>query len=321
MVIRTGACQVSPDLAIKFRQQIPRDSTDTSRTNSSDLVFDVAMSVDTCETSSVGSESEGLDSFPVGENMGLSFSRQSTEFVEGGLNSQSGPALEAARQDTKAQQPSDNGTVSSPSSPNRARMRNKFYKIKMCHFVSTGTCKKINTCSFAHSPEELLPMPDLRNTKACPNLLRDGTCEDQDCRYAHATDELRNFKQAKELTMQREQQPMVALHGLKPGDTIDGYTEEPRGAFAEAQQEAPLGANCCVRNTFFSWGPASLTESLQLQDCPRRGSSLPNLKTAERHSFEAEQRVSARMSLDSDHAWLQRLGENVQKLRQQFPAK
>jgi len=284
-----GAFAGSLDLGVKFRT-----GTDTSGTNTADLEFDVAMSLDSCRSSSTGSESEGND-FPTNPE-GFSFSRQSTEFVEGGLNRQTSHTSE----DTKAPQPNVDGTVSIPSSPNRARMRNKFYKIKMCHFVATGACKKPYNCSFAHSPEELLPMPDLRNTKTCPNLLSNGTCEDECCRFAHAKDEVRVFRQARELAMQREQLPDI------------------RGK--EAEQEAPLGATCCVRNTFLSWGPATLTESLQLQGSLRRGSSVPDLGTAERHSSNAEQCAHARMHLDSNHALLQQLGEDVQRLRTKFPA-
>jgi len=296
MVIRTGSSDFAGSLAlgVKFRQTITGNEADTSWTNTAELDFDVAMSFDSSRSSSTGSESEGND-FPTNAD-GLSFSRQSTEFVEGGLNRQSSHTLE----DTKAPQPNGSGAVSSPSSPNRARMRNKFYKIKMCHFAATGACKKPHNCSFAHTLEELLPMPDLRNTKTCPNMLSDGTCEDQHCRFAHAKDELRVFRQARELAMQREQ--LLALNG------------------EEAEQEPPLGATCCVRNTFLSWGPATLTESLQLQRSLRRGSSLPDLGTAERHSSNAEQRAVARMRLDSNHALLQRLGEDVRKLRSKFPA-
>lgn len=307
MVIRTGALPGAPDLAAKVGHLTPREGLDTSRTNSADLDLDVATSPDSCSASLIGSESDGI-----------SFSRQSTEALEGGwsrqatdswettgLNRQVGQLLEDARA---------TGTDSSPRSPNRARMRNKFYKIKMCHFVATGTCKKPNSCSFAHSPEELLPMPDLRNTKTCPNILIDGRCEDKECRFAHAKDELRIYRQARK-------QRILAMRSLKHDDPVHENIEEAEEAPREAQQEPPLGASCCVRNTFLSWGPATLTESLQLQGDLRRGSSLPDLGTAERHIPNAEQRANARMRLDSDHVLLRRLGEGVRNLRSQFPAK
>jgi len=66
-----------------------------------------------------------------------------------------------------------------------------FHKTAMCKFHQRNMCRKGARCNFAHSREELHPLPDLRCTRFCPALLRTGTCMDPSCRFAHKKDELR----------------------------------------------------------------------------------------------------------------------------------
>lgn len=60
-----------------------------------------------------------------------------------------------------------------------------FNKTKMCTFHLLHMCNKGSNCNFAHSQEELQPLPDLSCTKLCPELVGRGQCEDENCRYAH----------------------------------------------------------------------------------------------------------------------------------------
>merc|ERR1719271_1304161 len=46
-------------------------------------------------------------------------------------------------------------------------------------------CTKGTQCPFAHSKEELNPLPDLTCTKLCKVLIQNGECHIEDCKYAH----------------------------------------------------------------------------------------------------------------------------------------
>jgi len=71
--------------------------------------------------------------------------------------------------------------------------RNKFEKTKMCALFLSGHCKKRGRCSFAHSEEEMRPLPNLLQTKLCPKLLNSENCVDKDCAFAHSPEELRQW--------------------------------------------------------------------------------------------------------------------------------
>lgn len=72
-----------------------------------------------------------------------------------------------------------------------------FRKTTMCKFHSRQMCSKGDECNFAHSREELHPLPDLRNTRICPALLKSGSCKDVTCRFAHRKTELRQVGKAR----------------------------------------------------------------------------------------------------------------------------
>lgn len=54
-----------------------------------------------------------------------------------------------------------------------------------------GICAKGPDCPFAHGSTELKPLPDLRCTRLCKELLSTGECADQNCTYAHSREQLR----------------------------------------------------------------------------------------------------------------------------------
>jgi len=72
--------------------------------------------------------------------------------------------------------------------PNR---NTQFSKTKLCRFNLLGICAKGLQCPFAHGSVELQPLPDLRCTKLCKQLLSTGTCTTAGCTYAHSKEELR----------------------------------------------------------------------------------------------------------------------------------
>ncbi|OEH79774.1 zinc finger ccch domain-containing related [Cyclospora cayetanensis] len=72
-------------------------------------------------------------------------------------------------------------------------LRPHFVKTKMCPYVQRGfVCSRGSRCLFAHSREDLRPLPDLRQTRMCPQKKQNGECTDPTCPYAHAVEELKH---------------------------------------------------------------------------------------------------------------------------------
>mmetsp|Transcript_90157 Transcript_90157/g.255535 ORF Transcript_90157/g.255535 Transcript_90157/m.255535 type:complete len:289 (+) Transcript_90157:40-906(+) len=67
----------------------------------------------------------------------------------------------------------------------------KLTKTKMCKFEAWGSCSKGAQCPYAHSSDELNPLPDLRRTKLCKRLIQNGVCDNPGCTFAHDKEELR----------------------------------------------------------------------------------------------------------------------------------
>eukprot|EP00418_Pyrodinium_bahamense_P078526 CAMPEP_0179066692 /NCGR_PEP_ID=MMETSP0796-20121207/29105_1 /TAXON_ID=73915 /ORGANISM="Pyrodinium bahamense, Strain pbaha01" /LENGTH=88 /DNA_ID=CAMNT_0020763699 /DNA_START=69 /DNA_END=332 /DNA_ORIENTATION=+ len=66
-------------------------------------------------------------------------------------------------------------------------------KTKLCKFHLKGRCNKGETCNFAHSEEEMKPLPDFYRTRLCPTLINTGVCSDlKACPFAHSRKELRS---------------------------------------------------------------------------------------------------------------------------------
>jgi len=72
----------------------------------------------------------------------------------------------------------------------------KMTKTKMCKFALVGFCSRGAHCAYAHSADDLKPLPDLRCTKLCQALLETGTCSDPRCTFAHSPGELRKSPSA-----------------------------------------------------------------------------------------------------------------------------
>ncbi|KAL8272434.1 hypothetical protein Esti_003724 [Eimeria stiedai] len=78
-----------------------------------------------------------------------------------------------------------------------ANRKTIFHKTRVCPRLTTGSCHLGNKCSFAHSPEELRPAPNLDKTKLCPSVLHPGTpcparLRGEGCRFAHSKAEIRH---------------------------------------------------------------------------------------------------------------------------------
>ncbi|KAH8582552.1 zinc finger protein [Cryptosporidium sp. chipmunk genotype I] len=70
-------------------------------------------------------------------------------------------------------------------------VRRQLYKTKMCAFYNVGKCTRGNLCAFAHSVQELRPLPDLRFTRLCELTKRGDVCRDVNCTFAHSLNDLR----------------------------------------------------------------------------------------------------------------------------------
>jgi len=67
-----------------------------------------------------------------------------------------------------------------------------FSKTKLCKFNSGIPCSRGDACAFAHTPEELRPLPDLRLTKMCRAYRLHGFCgKANSCNFAHSEEDLR----------------------------------------------------------------------------------------------------------------------------------
>jgi hypothetical protein len=64
---------------------------------------------------------------------------------------------------------------------------NAFLKTKMC--PKAGSCSLGKNCSFAHSEEELRPLPEFKKTAICYNYRR-GKCIDANCKFAHGDEDM-----------------------------------------------------------------------------------------------------------------------------------
>ncbi|CRG93019.1 zinc finger protein, putative [Plasmodium gallinaceum] len=69
--------------------------------------------------------------------------------------------------------------------------KKQFYKTKMCPWFFSGRCDRGVDCLFAHSQDELNPIPDLSFTSLCPLAKKSGLCKNEKCSYAHSVCELR----------------------------------------------------------------------------------------------------------------------------------
>jgi len=112
--------------------------------------------------------------------------------------------------------------------PRTCRVKDRFFKTRLCTFHLRGECRRHSRCNFAHGPEELSPFMDFTFTKMCPTLFDGGICNNVGCRYAHCVEELRPLRGAA---------ATATAAGSKPASEVPGaetYVRTPR----KSQQQA-----------------------------------------------------------------------------------
>mmetsp|Transcript_8842 Transcript_8842/g.19421 ORF Transcript_8842/g.19421 Transcript_8842/m.19421 type:complete len:208 (-) Transcript_8842:205-828(-) len=68
---------------------------------------------------------------------------------------------------------------------------NLFSRTKMCKFNAANRCLRGKDCPYAHSVDQLIPLPDLACTKMCRTYLNGGKCVDEACMFAHSKSDVR----------------------------------------------------------------------------------------------------------------------------------
>uniref|UniRef100_A0A7S0AKE1 C3H1-type domain-containing protein n=1 Tax=Pyrodinium bahamense TaxID=73915 RepID=A0A7S0AKE1_9DINO len=107
-----------------------------------------------------------------------------------------------------------------------------YAKTKLCRYYTAGQCRSGEACSFAHSPDELRPKPDLSCTKPCPSWALNLPCTVPDCKYAHSWNQLRP------VVGLPDEFSSAAVPALPPG--LGSDLGRPAGAIATASSPFPV---------------------------------------------------------------------------------
>lgn len=110
-----------------------------------------------------------------------------------------------------------------------------FHKTKMCKFYKAGKCTRMHDCKFAHSRQELAPLPDFSRTRMCPDFCSSGFCRNGDeCAFAHSWNELRPDTKARvEMPQGAGLRPRIPAEATRPGAAV------PSRAFPQSAPHMP----------------------------------------------------------------------------------
>jgi len=114
---------------------------------------------------------EELMSCPLLSRLREKVALRALDAVAAGLGHGSGIDNGSADSSTKMPEDTDARQLVKPDPVHKEvpeSRRSKFVKSKMCSFYLAGSCRKGGRCTFAHSQEELHPLPDRRYTKMRP---------------------------------------------------------------------------------------------------------------------------------------------------------
>lgn len=98
---------------------------------------------------------------------------------------------------------------------------------RMCKFITSGRCCRGSTCNFAHSPDQLKPMPDLVGTRLCAQFSATGRCRyGKVCKFAHGLGELKEVPVDNVNRSDAETASVVSRFTEPP--ILRNYVEPPR---------------------------------------------------------------------------------------------
>eukprot|EP00928_Gymnodinium_smaydae_P049033 TRINITY_DN32872_c0_g1_i1.p1 TRINITY_DN32872_c0_g1~~TRINITY_DN32872_c0_g1_i1.p1 ORF type:complete len:298 (+),score=39.34 TRINITY_DN32872_c0_g1_i1:43-894(+) len=94
---------------------------------------------------------------------------------------------DTSRQDSRGDSSSH---VASEKRGGKSTLQRQFQKTKFCRFYRDGECHAGDSCSYAHTADELQALPSLHKTKLCSKFFRQ-QCFKKDCNFAHGYEELK----------------------------------------------------------------------------------------------------------------------------------
>lgn len=138
----------------------------------------------------------------------------------------------------------------------------------MCKFHIIDSCSRGSECPFAHSKEEMRPLPDLTRTKLCQNLIERGVCDNAACTYAHNKVELR--------VTSTYHKTKLCRFFLEGHCALGGRCNFAHSQAEVREADVPLTDEPQYNAALLSRQPASVAEAMQLGN-PRFPQYLPSL--------------------------------------------
>ncbi|EEA05313.1 zinc finger, CCCH type domain-containing protein [Cryptosporidium muris RN66] len=159
-------------------------------------------------------------------------------------------------------------------------VKRQLYKTKMCLFLLEGKCSKGNFCSFAHSQEQLRPLPNLKFTKLCELISLGQKCTDINCAYAHNREDLR---------ITNEQLYKVRLCNFnKKNKCLNGiYCRFAHGS-SELRNQQSIQDICSLKESIPSYTKQKLYTTSRINPKKSTQSSITNRKDATSLSIEGK---------------------------------
>lgn len=163
-----------------------------------------------------------------------------------------------------------------PPPPPERQMCEKLAKTVYCKHFLRGHCKFGHQCAYAHSPEELVPKPNLVKTKLCAKFLS-GTCDNENCKYAHELEEVRKVSYKGDSFASSAVLSGVASPGAQRGELQskesplhDLLELLPPSVHAAALTAAHQAASSVVRSALSSSQPSRAPPRAESQALPEQ---------------------------------------------------
>lgn len=99
--------------------------------------------------------------------------------------------------------------------PPKKRIATLLKKTTLCKHFLRGHCRFEDKCSYAHSADELQSKPNLTKTRMCANWLS-GRCRNENCTYAHGTEEVQSTKAAQAKASETKRQEVAPMQRSPP---------------------------------------------------------------------------------------------------------